>query len=77
VDADGSRTEPSTGRPLTGDRALLWVPPLLFAAATWAVFREAGWLAWLAAIPAAYVGRAAGDLATAGSHRIEGGVGRG
>ena len=70
MDASGIGAEAATTRG-TARLALGWLPALLFASATWAVFHDYGWLAWLAAVPGAYFGRAASDLATAESYRVE------
>jgi hypothetical protein len=71
VDSTGSERAAATGCLSRAERVLLWIAPVLFACAAWAAFHEYGWLGWLAALPGAYVGRAAGDLALSTSHRVE------
>ncbi len=77
MQVNGSGREGVARGSATAELVLRWAPSLLFACATWAVFHDDGWLAWLVTIAGAYVGRAAGDLATAGSHRVESGPPRG
>jgi hypothetical protein len=77
VDASAVGAEAGAATPGTARLVLRWLPSLVFAFATWAVFHDHGWLAWIAAVPGAYFGRAASDLATAESHRVEQGPGGG